>query len=398
VTILPAAAWGQVRLGSEFQANIFTFESQTQARVSADAAGNFVVTWTSYGPGYSTAVVFARRYHASGTALDANEFAVSSVTGLNSIPFTASDQSGNFVVAWRSWVNGSEDDVFARTFDPAGTAGGAFRVNTYTLFSQNPRGVAMDAIGNFVVLWQDYSQDGSGLGVFGQRYDAFGVIRGPDFQVNTFTTGHQGSAALASDAFGNFLVAWSSDRGDGDGVGIFAQRYDVVGAAQGIEFQVNSYTSGIQTNPAVASDLDGNFVVVWMGPDGSGRGIFGQRYDLSGTAQGGEFRVNTFTTAEQLSPRVSADDHGFVVVWSSFGQDNSSYAVMARRYDASGVPQGGEFRVNTYTTNRQEASSVASAADGTFVVVWTSLNQDGHLRGVFGQRFRTDLIFQDGFQ
>jgi hypothetical protein len=32
------------------------------------------------------------------------------------------------------------------------------------------------------------------------------------------------------------------------------------------------------------------------------------------------------------------------------------------------------------------------------VIVWTSLNQDGHLDGVFGQRFASDLLFRDGFE
>jgi hypothetical protein len=289
-------------------------------------------------------------------------------------------------------------DVFARQYDATGSAGAAFRVNSYTTSAQSPAGVAMDAIGNFVVVWHSYFQDGSADGVFARRYDAFGVPRAPAFQVNTFTTGYQYSAAVASDAFGNFLVAWYSDGArDGDGRAIFARRYDAAGNAQAVEFQVNSSTTGDQQSPAVAADLAGNFVVVWAGPDGNGRGVFGQRYDLSGTPQGGEFRVNTFTTADQQFATVSADAQGFVVAWSSFGQDQSTYAVMARRYGPDGLPVGGEFLVNTYTTNRQGPWSVASTDDGNFVIVWGSVSQDGDREGVFAQRFASDLLFRNGF-
>ncbi len=88
---------------------------------------------------------------------------------------------------------------------------------------------------------------------------------------------------------------------------------------------------------------------------------------------GAEFRVNTYTTYSQMWPVVSSDPAGnFVVVWRSLGQDGSSYGVFGQRYDASGTPQGAEFQVNTFTPSAQGPASVASDARGNFVVVWTS--------------------------
>jgi hypothetical protein len=37
-------------------------------------------------------------------------------------------------------------------------------------------------------------------------------------------------------------------------------------------------------------------------------------------------------------------------------------------------------------------------ARGDFVVTWESLGQDGDRSGIFAQRFRSDLIFRDGFE
>ncbi|MDZ4689373.1 MAG: cadherin repeat domain-containing protein [Planctomycetaceae bacterium] len=56
------------------------------------------------------------------------------------------------------------------------------------------------------------------------------------------------------------------------------------------------------------------------------------------------------------------------------------------------TPVGGEFRVNTYTTGAQRTftespQSVAMDADGDFVVTWTSYPQDGSSYGVYAQRF-----------
>src|SRR5688500_18121745 len=95
----------------------------------------------------------------------------------------------------------------------------------------------------------------------------------------------------------------------------------------GPEFRVNTYTTSDQggsysTDHPVAVDPSGNFVVVWGSQDGSGRGIFGQRHDSSGTPLGLEFRINTHTLFNQAGPSVAADSSGkFVVVWESYGQE-----------------------------------------------------------------------------
>lgn len=93
---------------------------------------------------------------------------------------------------------------------------------------------------------------------------------------------------------------------------------------------------------------------------------------LSITPVGPEFKVNTFTTSTQattFSRSIASEDNGnFVVVWSSFNQDFSSWGVYGQRYDANGIAQGGEFRVNTFTLTEQQNPAVAMDADGDFVV------------------------------
>src|SRR5262249_39767672 len=143
------------------------------------------------------------------------------------------------------------------------------------------------ADGTFVVAWN--GEDGSDYGVIARRYDSGGQTVGTEFQVKTYTTGPQyiPSAAMAAD--GAFIFAWMSQpREDGSGQGVFAQRYDSAGQAAGTEFRVNSYTTGNQYMPSVAAADDGTFVVVWSsaGQDGSGMGVFGQRYDSGGQVAG----------------------------------------------------------------------------------------------------------------
>jgi hypothetical protein len=184
---------------------------------------------------------------------------------------------------------------------------------------------------------------------------------------------------------------WSSSGQDGSGTGVFGRRYDSTGAAFGTEFQVNTYTSMAQIPRAVAGAADGGFMVVWSsnGQDGNYNGVFGQRLDSTGAASGTEFQVNTYTTSGQTPQSIArTDDGGFVVVWRGYGQgDTDELGVFGQRLDSAGAALGTEFRVNTYTTDAQVEASVAAIAGGGFVVVWQSEGPDGDSYGVFGQRF-----------
>jgi hypothetical protein len=93
----------------------------------------------------------------------------------------------------------------------------------------------------------------------------------------------------------------------------------------------------------------------------------------------------------------AAADGRFLVTWQSSLQDGSDFGVFGQRYDSSGTPVGPGFRVNSYMTGYQARSSVAAAADGRFVVAWHGAGQGDDL-GVIGRRFHLDVVFADGFQ
>jgi hypothetical protein len=385
-------------VGPEFQVNTFTDGSQEWLSMASDPDGDVVVAWQSFGQDNSGWGVYARRYSASGEA-QGGEFRVNTFTGGDqSAPGVASDANGNFVIAWQSaGQDGSGLGVYAQRFSADGEAQGAeFQVNSFTVGDQytTPRSVASDADGDFVVAWTSYGQDGSGSGVYAKRYSAAGEAQGEEFQVNTFTADNQARPSVASDDKGDFVVAWQSVGQDGSGSGVYAQRYSAAVEAQGGEFQVNTFIADAQAWVSVAEDAEGDFVVVWSsyGQDGSGWGVYAQRYSAGGEAQGGEFQVNTFTaSAEYTTPASVASDAAgnFIVAWHSAEQDGSDWAVYAQRYSAAGEAQDGEFQVNTFITGDQSEPSVAWGANGDFVIAWHSSPQDGSGYGIFAQRYQS---------
>ena len=224
-----------------------------------------------------------------------------------------------------------------------------------------------------------------------------------DVQVNTYTLGNQERPSVSLAANGDFVAVWQS-YGSGDTDSYFSiqgQRFGADGSPVAGEFQVNTYTTDYQLNPAVGVDADGNFVVVWAsdgssGTDSSSYSIQIQRYASDGSPLGIELQVNTYTTNAQAGPAVGVSADGdFIVAWQSLGSgtDSSGYGVLAQRYASDGSPLGDEFQVNTYTFSNQRSPSVGVDADGDFVVAWQSVGSSGtdtSSSSVLAQRFASD--------
>jgi hypothetical protein len=191
---------------------------------------------------------------------------------------------------------------------------------------------------------------------------------------------------VAMDSSGTFVVVWSS--GDGtSNYNIFGQRYDPSGTKLGGEFMINTQTGMGAGQPVVGIDNDGGFAVAWRQYGVSGFDVLGRRFDGTGTPEGGQFLVNTYTTNDQARPGIAVDsNHEFVVCWQSFGQNDPAANVFAQRFIDPNVPDGSEFQVNVATPGYQIQSAVAMNGSGNFVVAWTSQGQDGNGYGIFARR------------
>jgi uncharacterized repeat protein (TIGR01451 family) len=379
--------------GIEFRVNTETSNNQQNSSIAMDADGDFVIAWQSYSQDASnTDGVYAQRYSADGIKAGA-EFLVNTKTSDNQdSPSIAIDADGDFVIAWEDTHGDSSfRGIYAQRYTADGSpAGSEFLVNTFTTENQDSASIAMNAGGNFVIAWESYLQDGDLNGIYAQRYTADGSTAGSEFQVNTYTTNHQSNPSIAMDADGDFVIAWQSYQ-DGDGYGIYAQRYTADGSTVGTEFLVNTYTTDNQRYPSVAMDADGDFVITWTSysQDASNDdGVYAQRYSADGIKAGAEFLVNTYTSDGQRYPSIAMDADGdFVIAWHSYEQDGDIWGVYAQRYTADGSTAGSEFLVNTETSKRQQSPSIAMDADGDFVIAWTSDLQDGDNWGIYAQRY-----------
>jgi Ca2+-binding RTX toxin-like protein len=379
----------------EIAVNSYATGDQLTPSVTALSDGGWVVTWHSRGEDGDSWGVYQQRYHADGTVAGAETVVNTYTTSDQYMTDVAGLSDGGWIVTWMSYgQDGDSLGIYQQRFDAHGAAlGGEMHVNTYITGSQFTPSVTALADGGWVTSWMSYSEDGDAFGVYQRRYGADGHAFGNAELVNTYTTADQQLPSLAALPDGGWIVAWYSDGEDGDSNGIYQRRYAADGSPMGGEILVNSYTTSSQAEPAVTALADGGWLVTWDSvEDGSSNGIYQQRYASNGAAEGNENEINTYTTGLQYGASVATlADGGWVVTWTSSGEDGSGLGVYQQRYTRYGVQVGGETPVNLFTAGNQSNAKVTATADGGWVVTWNSANEDGSAGGVYQRHFAPDI-------
>jgi hypothetical protein len=404
-----------VARGGEFQLNVYTTGDQLRPRVGMDEAGNFVVVWRGgFDQDGSHFGLTMRRFDASGFPRSAESPVATYTTGPQTFADIAMNPAGDFVVVWQRISSTGSYGVFARRFDAtAQPTGDEFQVSPVNTANHQRARVALDGNGGFTIVWDSRFTNGSAE-ILARRYDQAGTALGAEFQVNTHTTGDQMYPDVAADASGRYTVVWRTDFHPGDvWNGVVRRRYEADGTPAGVESLVNTYTTDHQLSASIAVNGAGASVAAWEdrpvspggdGQDGSRTGVYAARFDTTGAAAGGNFLVPSYTTALQSAPAVLVHETGdFVVAWEG-GAAGQYRAMSLRGFDATGMPAGDQLLVNTSTTaTLRSRVSVAHHTAGGFVVVWdageaSSFTPDGSGAGIFARRFLPDVLVADDFE
>ncbi len=324
-------------------------------------------------------------------------------------PQVAMFPAGGAVVVWQGGQQ-SFQHIYARFLNSSNIwVTGDVMANTDTNHYQLNPAVAVLGNGNVVVTWASVGQDNADgfQGVYAQMFTPAGAKVGGEFLVNQFTPFNQRTPAVAAFPNGNFVVTWvseqqrSSQSVDGSGnagsgynsIDIYARVFGPRGAALGSEFLVNTGTN-VCANPVVTTASDGSYLIVWGQKDtvvaNNSWDIYGRTFNSSGT--GGAVQViNSQQYGDQYAPKVSSVGTDYMVVWTSMGQDGSREGIFGQVLHSDGSTAGGEFQVNTTTLNSQIHPAVASDGTGRFLVAWSSFTATYNTMDIFSQRFTTVL-------
>ena len=368
-------------VGGESRVNIFSTNDQQAVTSAALSGGGYVSIWQSNGQNGSGNGLVGQLYNDLGQRVGATFFIETTTIGEQIDPTVAATTDGGFVVAWDG---AGTAEIFAQKFDATGSpVGGETLVNTETYSTQYQPTVAELPGGGYVVAWTSTNDENFTQDIRFQRFDASSAPVGAETTVNTTTAGNQYQPAIAATTTG-FVVVWTDQSpSDGSLWGVYAQRYDASGVAQGAETLVNTTTTGYQWEPAVVGLNGGGYVVVWSSQnvDASGYTIVAQIYDAAGVAQGGEIQINQSTIGDQDQPSVTAtSDGGFFVSWSGDYNDavpGYTYDIFGRQFASDGTPTSNEFVVNQGSINQPSYSSAVGLSNGAVAVSWQAGPQDG---------------------
>ena len=412
--ITDGAGWGisATRLDSTLSAdltwsdqrvNVQGTNDQENARVALLKNNGAVFVWQGGKP--SQEQIYARFLTPTNTWLTTNDVPVNSQLITNVLGYTTNKIS----TVTTNWSI-SHTRITGYTTNTVKT------VTTNTVlktvhFQINPA-VATLTNGNVAVVWTSFNQAGSNSleDVYGQILSPTGQKVGTNFLVNQFIPYNQRTPAIAALKNGGFVVAWVSEQEQAafnytgfdntngtppsqvglPSVDIYARLYRSNGVAQGNEFLVDTNTLNPCANPSVAAAADGSFMVAWGGRDmvnpTNGWDIYARTFSSAGVG-GATTLVNTHLPGNQYAPHLSAIGADYLIVWTSLGQDGSREGVFGQFVHEDGSMVGGEFCVNTTTLGQQMQPAVAADGAEQFLVVWTGYTFSPNSFDLFAQRY-----------
>ena len=280
-------------------------------------------------------------------------------------------------------------DPFGNPLGPPGNvASGAYSPIAYTggsLISHS----AVAAAGNGAIAvaftretWISLAQrEGE---VMLQLFDRHGLPIGNHVNLNINSTnptaGSQTDVSLTAFGDGSFAAVWTESPdsqglgGDGSGSGVFFQRFAPSGGMVGGLTGINSATAGDQNGPDIAVLVNGEAWVTWA----SGGDVYGQRISASGSMLGSNQLLWNhsaapagFTGAAETSV-VALTGGGFALVWLSSSTINVSDPpyLLTRVFDATGNATGAlQIVQSTAIGYSIESFDATSAPGGGYTVV-----------------------------
>jgi hypothetical protein len=276
--------------------------------------GSFVVVFPRF------AELVARRFEADGSFVGETVVATTTATGGSSFRLALLPRNG-FVL---TWVSGNFS--YVRIFDADGEPIGPER----RVGPGGPSVVAAEPDGGFVVAWiaakPSHDPHFNDPYIAARRFDAAGArVGGPILVQEPLASGIISRLEMASDEAGDFLVLWQGTIVTGRRMdGIYARRLNADGNPLTGLLRLEG---GSALSPKLAMDRAGDFVVAWLklgaGPNGQ-TGAFAQRFTADGQPFRPAFRVDSGGSSE---PQVATDARGnFVVIGATPRQ------IFGRRY------------------------------------------------------------------
>jgi PKD repeat protein len=375
---------------------------QIDPDITTDGQGGVIVVWTDNRTGGSD--IFAQRVNASGGPQWAlNGVPVSADPSTQYAPTIASDGNGGAVIAWEDYREGTSA-IFAQRLGSSGsrawTEGGGFDgIKICSVFGgKNFPQIVSEPDGSAVVTWQDQRAGTFQYGIFAQRIrtasgDATKMERvwNPDGMEVISQFGGGDYQATASDGIGGVMVAWVDRLGAN--ADVRAQHICNDGTKRwGLAGALVAGGTGHQLSPGVVNDAGGGAFFSWADNRTGNYDIRAQRLNVDGTAQWGvDGVVPSSATGDQISPQISSDGAGGIVVAWQDRRTGTGQDVYARRVTSVGSLMG-QTNGDRVSSGGANTGAIAIVQCGTGEAIVSYLNAQSGTALVTANRTKPQTV------
>lgn len=316
--------------GEIFQVNTTSAGEQILPSVAINDNNEFIITWSTKGSEGNGYEVFARRYNSNGNYIG-NEFKVNnSVLREQWISSVGMNARGSFVIVWQSNIQGGNDyAIFGQKFDAQGEqAGTEFLISSSMKGSKEVPKIAMNDSGEFVIAWKSNQNYSNSLDpktkkfsdILAKSYDSKGMPKNEEVIVS-INLGENNLPSVSMNNAGNFTVVWNAKENNSESYDIYAKSF-IKNNSSTQAFKVNSLINrpDNQSKPAVAIDSNNSSIIIWNSEEANKllNGVFLKKYKQNGQEEFPETKISSSSVC--LQPDIVMDKSGsnYYVVWRQY--------------------------------------------------------------------------------
>lgn len=297
----------------------------------------------------------------------------------------AMNQSGDFIVTWDvKWdpaVNEGWMEVFARAFDNQGNPKGSeFQLNETTVGFQRIPDVATNGLDRFVVVWSSGKRS-TGYDVYAKMLDSSGTSISSEFKVNTSSSASRTWPDVAMYNNEDFIVIWDEmgniGTGPGQELNYYIQHFDKNGTPQlSVPQKVNQTSSEppeegeLRGLPDIAvQGTTGSAVAVWERIENNTSILAGRRFDPYEMVISKEIDIDPPTeSVDQRRPLIDANNQGQILItWTEQSQQESD--VYVKKFDGRWSAKSSPHITQDNISQHRSVGKLIES--GGLVLAWT---------------------------
>jgi len=335
--------------------------------------------------------IFAQLVSSNGELLDragspgadpAVNFPVSANPSSQEAPALAYSQN-KYIAVWQDsrHYDFVEEDIYGQQISDDGEILDSSFPLVTALSPQTFPVAAYDGVHNYLVAWQDARNlEDTDYDIYGQIVLDSGEFYNVNFPISTAAR-DQLFPAVASDAQGEFLVVWQDSRhGDWD---IHGQRVSSEGMLLASDFEISAASSD-QCFPTLAYNrTEQEYLVVWQDHRGGNWDIYGRCVFPNGN-QGDSFPIVTAPDNQERPDVVyNGTDNEYLVVWQDYR--SGDWDIYGRRISSQCSPQGDEFVISQGAARQWYPSLAYDNSKNQYLAVWWD-NRNGNGGDIYGQQ------------